>query len=400
MLWEDQFYVDGKSAAEQLKQAVAKADPAYVPILAEKARTEFKLRHVPLLLMRELARNGSMRAADLDAVIKRPDELSEFLSIYWKDGKTPISNQVKKGLASAFTKFNEYQLAKWDKNSSAISLRDVMFLTHAKPKNLAQELLFKKVANNTLETPDTWETQLSSGADKGETFIRLMNEKSLGALAFLRNLRNMLGAGVPESLIRKYASTLDVRNVLPFRYLSAARIVPQLEDMLEEMMFRSLADHKKLKGATLLMVDMSGSMYGTRVAKKSELDRADAACALAILCRELCEHIVIASFADSIKRVPPRRGFALAEAIKSSNHGGTQLGKCLQQVENGKGFDRLIVITDEQSYDTPSSPQCDKAYILNVGSYDNGVNSDKWTTITGFSEAVFDYIQMCENLYD
>lgn len=398
MLWEDQFYVDGKTSAELMKDLVAKADPAFVSILADKARTEFKLRHVPLLLTRELARTGKLKADTLAAVIQRPDEMSEFLSIYWKDGKTPISNQVKKGLAKAFTKFSEYQLAKWDKNSFAISLRDVMFLSHAKPQNAAQAELFKRVANQELKPPDTWETQLSAGADKGQTFERLMAEKKLGALAFLRNLRNMVQAGIDASVIRAYAKTLDVTKVLPFRYIAAARIVPQFEDMLEEMMLRSLEKHEKLPGKTVLLVDVSGSMFGAKVSAKSDLDRFDAAAALAVLCREICEEVEIYSFSNGAVRVAPRRGFALIEAIRDSQpHSGTSTGAAVRSINANTKYDRLIIFTDEQSHDSvPKSKGL--GYVLNVGSYQNGINRADYTTITGFSEAVIDYIQMAEKI--
>jgi hypothetical protein len=43
-----------------------------------------------------------------------------------------------------------------------------MFLVHPKPKDKDQEEVFKKLANNTLESPDTWEVALSAGADKKE----------------------------------------------------------------------------------------------------------------------------------------------------------------------------------------------------------------------------------------
>jgi hypothetical protein len=396
MLWEKQFYVDGTQAADSIKNLVAQCNPEFVKTLAETARTKFKLRHVPLLLARELARKGQLRADDLEKVIQRPDEMAEFLSIYWKDGKTAISNQVKLGLAKAFGKFNEYALAKHDKNSSAISMRDVMFLTHPKPINMVQEALFKRVANKELATPDTWETQLSAGADKKETFVRLMAEGKLGALAFLRNLRNMTESGVPESAIRAYGATVNVDKVLPFRFIAAARIVPQLEDMLEQMMFKSLEKAEKLSGKTVIMVDCSGSMFGAKVSAKSDLDRFDAAAALAVLCREICENVEIWGFSTHAVRVPARRGFALVEAIRGSTSGGTAIGASLQDVDAKTTYDRLIVITDEQSYDTPRAPKCSKGYILNVGSYDNGVNHGAWTTITGFSEAVLDYIRMAE----
>ena len=396
MLWEKQFYLDGVDHANLIRDLVTKVAPEKVAALALKARSQFKLRHIPLLLSRELARVGKLEASVLTSVIQRADEMGEFLSIYWKDGKTALSNQVKKGLAGAFVKFNEYQLAKNDKNSASVSIRDVMFLAHPKPTSAEQESLFKRVANQELKTPDTWETQLSAGADKKETFSRLMDEKKLGALAFLRNLRNMVEAGVPESAIRAYGAALDVSKVLPFRYLAAARIVPQFEDMLEGMMLRSLVNSEKLPGKTILLVDISPSMFGTKVSAKSDLDRYDAAAALAVLCREVCEEVEIYSFSNNTVRVPARRGMVLVEAIKHSQlRVGTLLGKAVRFV-NAVGYDRLIVITDEESQDTVPAPKGDKGYILNVASYKNGVNHAAWTTVTGFSESVIDYIRESE----
>ena len=396
MLWEDQFYLDGKSHAELVRDLVAKAQPEQVADLAEMARSKFKLRHIPLLLARELARNGRLQAKTLTNIVQRPDEMSEFLSIYWQEGKTAVSNQVKRGLAACFNKFNEYQLAKWNKNRAAVKLRDVMFISHPKPQSAEQAELFKRIASDTLETPDTWEVQLSAGADKCETFTRLMQEKKLGALAFLRNLRNMTQAGVAESLIREYGATVDVSKVLPFRFIAAARIVPQFEDMLEQMMFRALADQPKLPGKTVLVIDVSGSMFGAPISQKSDLDRFDAAAALAILCREICEQVEIYSFSHDAVRVAPRRGFALVEAIsKSQNHGGTELGQSMHTINAQTSYDRVIVFTDEQSYDRPQSPR-GRGYLVNVASYQHGVNHSAWNEINGFSEAIVDYIQAFE----
>jgi hypothetical protein len=396
MLWEKQFYLDGKAHAELVRELVAKVDPDKVQALALLARTKFNLRHVPLLLTRELARNGKLEASGLTSVIQRADEMAEFMSLYWQEGKTAVSNQVKKGLAACFNKFNEHQLAKWNKNSAAIKLRDVMFLTHPKPQSENQAELFKRIANNALVTPDTWETKLSAGADKCETFTRLMSDKKLGALAFLRNLRNMRDSGVNTDLIRSYAGSVDVSKILPFRYIAAARIVPEFEDMLESMMFRSLETHDKLPGKTVLVIDVSGSMFGTKISQKSDLDRFDAAAALAMLCREVCEQVEIYSFSGEAVRVAPRRGFALREAISSSQlHGGTLLGNAMRTINANGSYDRCIVFTDEQSYDRPDAPH-GKGYVVNVASYENGVNHSAWTEVNGFSEAVIDYIQALE----
>lgn len=418
MLWEDQFYVDGISSTDVLKKLVAQANPAVTSAIALDARQKHHLRHVPLFLARELARNGNLSASLLNEVIQRPDEMGEFLSIYWNDNaEAPISNQVKKGLAMALGKFNEYQLAKWDKNSAGVSIRDIMFLTHAKPEQ-GREDLYKRIANKELKTPDTWEVALSGGADKKETFTRLMQDNKLGALAFLRNLRNMSNAGVSDSQIREYAKGLNVEKVLPFRYIAAARIMPKFEDMLEDMMFRSLVSVPKLPGRTVLVIDTSGSMTSA-IGGKSELSRLDAAAALAMLAREVCEEVAIyctagcdRSRVHATMQLPPRRGFALAEAITGSairskiGGGGiflVQVMEFLKAQEMGNKVDRVLVFTDEQDCDQGKDPAKavrigKKNYIMNIASYKNGINSAQWETITGFSEACLEYIRLIEQI--
>ena len=77
-----------------------------------------------------MARHSTHRALvgeTLARVIQRADELTEFLAIYWKDGRVPLSGQVKKGLAAAFGKFDAYQLAKYDR-PGPVRLRDALFL--------------------------------------------------------------------------------------------------------------------------------------------------------------------------------------------------------------------------------------------------------------------------------
>lgn len=399
LLWEDQFYLDGEKHAELVQRLVQQVQPEKVAELALRAREQYKLRHVPLLLTRELARVGKLQADTLAQVIQRADEMAEFLSLYWRDGKCALSNQVKRGLATAFNKFNEYQFAKWDKNSAHIKLRDVMFLVHPKPVHPEQEELFKRIANRQLETPLTWETELSAGADKRATFTRLMLNNKLGALAFIRNLRNMAQSGVENSLILEYSRTVDVSRVLPFRFIAAARQVPQFEQMLEHMMFRALQGENQhvLHGKTAMLVDVSGSMFGTPVSKRSDLDRFDAAAALAVLCREVCEQVDVYSFSDNLELVPPRRGFSLVDALRhSQRHSGTRLDLALHSLYKAGEYNRIIVFTDEQVQGSVPNPR-GLGYIVNVAAYQNGISNETWHTVNGFSEAVLQYIQALEN---
>ena len=169
--------------------------------------------------MRELARrkgSGPLVADALERVIQRADELGEFVALYWKEKKQPLSAGSKRGLARAFVKFDAYQLAKYDREA-AVKLRDVLFLCHAKPKDAEQAAVWKKLVDNTIESPDTWEVALSAGKDKRENFERLLREGKLGGLAALRNLRLMLAAGVEPKLIRERIEK-GVKRALPFRF--------------------------------------------------------------------------------------------------------------------------------------------------------------------------------------
>src|SRR6266568_6692640 len=164
LLWESQFYEDGIEIAGRIAELVPKVAVEKVAALAIEAREQMKLRHAPLLLVREMARHATHRALVAETmvrVIQRADELAEFVAIYWKDGRAPLSGQVKKGLAAAFPKFDEYALAKYDREG-VVRLRDVLFLCHAKPRDAAQAAVWKRLVDGELATPDTWEVALSS----------------------------------------------------------------------------------------------------------------------------------------------------------------------------------------------------------------------------------------------
>jgi len=411
LLWESQFYEDGVEIAGRIAELVPKVAAEMVASLAVEAREKMKLRHAPLLLVREMARHATHRkivADTLSTVIQRADELAEFVAIYWKDGRVPLSAQVKKGLAAAFPKFDEYALAKYDRGGP-VKLRDVLFLAHAKPRDQAQAEVWKRLIAGELTAPDTWEVALSSvgasgtlarGADKREAWERLLREQKLGALALLRNLRNLREAGAEESLVLAALASMSTARVLPFRFLAAARYAPQWEEALEQAMLKCVAGQEKLPGKTVVLVDVSGSMTAP-LSQRSEMQRTDAAYGLAVLLREIGEKVAVFSFSDTLAEVPARRGFALRDAIDASQrHNSTQLGKAVSELNEAAlkqkdGYDRLIVITDEQAHDTVPAPK-GKGYVINVASYKNGVGYGKWTQIDGWSESVVEYIRTLE----
>ena len=92
--------------------------------------------------------------------------------------------------------------------------------------------------------------------------------------------------------------------------------------------------------------------------------------------------------------MPSRRGFALRDAVDASqSHSGTYLGKALGEIR--EKYDRIIVITDEQSHDRVPGPRA-RGYMINVASNKCGVGYGPWNHIDGWSEAVVDYIRALE----
>lgn len=400
LLWENTFYESGVDIADRLEALVAKVaknKAEDVAAIAMDARNEYRLRHAPLLLACALTKNaqGRLVGDTVYNVIQRADELTEILAIYWRHGRQPLSAQMKQGLARAWTKFNAYQLAKYNRNG-AVKLRDSLFMCHAKPKDKAQEAVWKSLVDGTLVSPDTWEVNLSAGKDKRATFERLLKEKKLGYLALLRNLRNMREAGVKESLVFK-ALKEGAKNskALPFRFVAAANAVPKWEREIDNAMQIALRGMETLPGKTIVLVDVSGSMTWS-LSAKSDLNRIDAAGALAALVAGIAEDYEVYAFDTSVYEMPSRKGMALIDSIKRKGGGGTYLGKAVARM-NQLHYDRLIVITDEQSHDPVPGPK-GKGYMINVASYQNGVGYGPWVHIDGFSEAVIRFIQEYEKL--
>lgn len=409
LLWENEAYEDGVSIVERIKDLVKQVDSKDVAEIAIKAKNDMRLRHVPLLLVRELFRNKNDRKLAGDTLLKvisRPDDVTEFLSLYWMDNKSePLAKQAKVALGKAFNKFDEYSLAKYNGGNKAIKLVDALRIVHPEPSDL-----LGKLRRGELATPDTWEVELSKGTDKKASWERLLRESKIGGLAMLRNIRNMREAGIDNALIREGIAKINAGKLLPINFVSAAKHNPTFEAEIESKFLDCFNGQEKLSGKTVLIIDTSGSM-GARLSAKSELERTDVAASLAAIAREKCEEVSIYCTAgdDSARKhatmqVPNRRGFALSSYITSSEvrskigGGGIFLVQVMNYVYDiEKTADRIIVLTDEQDCDHDKNPASANAfgvnnYLINIASNKNGIGYDKWTHINGWSDKVIEFI--------
>ncbi|HEY9000466.1 MAG TPA: TROVE domain-containing protein [Mucilaginibacter sp.] len=360
----DSFYEKNEERMSRLRGLIAKCNPAFVGKLAVYARTKMYMRSVPLVLVTELAKLHSgddLVARVTDNVIGRADEITELLACYELMNKRTatkklnrLSKQLQKGLSTAFNRFDEYQFAKYNRDG-AIKLRDALFLVHPKAKDELQQVLFNKIVSNTLETPYTWETELSAlgqlnfDSDEAKALAfrakweELIDSGKLGYMALLRNLRNIQEAGVSYAHFEKVCAVLaDPAQVakakqFPFRYLAAYRElinpvtkVPaqsmlkkltalvqgsnkgytgELLDALEKAVQASAANIKGFDYNTriLLACDVSGSMQ-TPVSAKSKVLLYDVGLMLAMLLQSRCKNVEIGMFGDTWKTIAVPRG--------------------------------------------------------------------------------------------
>lgn len=429
-LFENSFYERGDDLVDRIALLVPKVGLDFLAKLAIRARNEMHNRHMPLLLAVEACKHysGTRALGDLIYnVINRPDEGAELISLFRtrNPGVKCVPNQMKIGIGRALKKFSSYSLSKWKTEKGALSLQDVIFLTHANPKNIKYGKIFANLVNDTYfpeatkasgfevikenqlqdtspvkVIPDTWETNLSAGEDPKETFMRLLNENKLGEMAFIRNLRLMQQHGVPLEFIKEKMAAKKINRILPFRFITAAIHNPALNAELEEWMFRGIQNMPKFNEPTAVVIDSSGSM-DKPISSNSEVTRQIAACALGIMLKELCDNSKIYGFSTDTFQVPNnRRGFSIIDSIKNNvTPASTDLALAIRTVYSTfPEVERIIVITDEQSRTRPIYRNNVKHYIINVGSYTVGLQErQNVTTINGWGSEVLNYIRCLEN---
>ncbi|XP_075239383.1 telomerase protein component 1-like [Convolutriloba macropyga] len=89
-----------------------------------------------------------------------------------------------------------------------------------------------------LAIPETWETQVSARGNKAEVWQELLDHNKLPFMAMLRNLRNLIKAGISEHHHKKVVRKLiDEKTIIrskqfPFRFFSA---FVALDDLIKEL---------------------------------------------------------------------------------------------------------------------------------------------------------------------
>ncbi|RLJ04422.1 MAG: TROVE domain-containing protein [Candidatus Aenigmatarchaeota archaeon] len=434
---EPKFYGNQDNELIKDAHAVAKKDPEFVLKLAAYARNKLNLRTVSIVLLTEASLINECKPFVREytpLIVKRADELAEAVA-YLEHKVGDLGDQrdegsmpsaLKRGLADAFHNFDEYQLAKYDRDNAKVKLRDVMRLTHPKPKDEAQSALFKKVVDRSLETPSTWETIVSGKGSTPEAWKKAM--RVMPYMATLRNLRNLLKQGFDiTGALNRISDPENVRKSkqLPFRFFSAYRQIEGMDsnaqasetlDALEEAMDVSVENLPKLPGTTAIFIDSSGSMTSS-LSSRSSLSYADAAIMLGVIAHRVCEKSLVYMFDSELRSVNlSKRSGVLSNVRKLSDmvHGGATYGHlCFEElIKKNKVVDRIILLSDMQCYTdgmwgseiAPAyreykkqvAPEC-QLYSVDLSGYGTlQVPEQNTALIAGFSEKFLNFVKLWE----
>lgn len=395
----------------RLVSEVAAADPGwmakFVPWLRDGAgmRTASVVTAAEALKALQAAGKPGSRQIVASA-LQRADEPGELLA-YWMSRhgrKLPVA--LNRGIADAVKRlYTEYAFLKYDSREAALRFGDVVELVNPRyhlreygtwrdalwryaiearhgrgnevPESLPMIRASKRLRAEAGENPSvlldgerlreagmTWEDALSlAGPKVGKRELWTALVPLLGYFALVRNLRNIDQAGVPdevtEAAAKRIADPGQVRKsrLFPFRFLAAYNAVPSLRWAypLEKALDASLSNVPALKGRTLVLVDRSGSMFGT-VSEKSGLNRADSAALFGSALAVRAEHADLVEFGTSSRMVlstDAAKAYGRTEALlkmvqRFGNLGGTNTADAVRRWY--KGHDRVVIVTDEQAW--------------------------------------------------
>ena len=271
---------------------------------------------------------------------------------------------------------------------------------------------------------------------------RMRIKKVNSYMAILRNLRNMLEAGISRDHILKVAAAISdpeaVRRSkqLPFRFLSSLRAMEEMKgqadvsDMGELMTAVELASNEActnipvLPGTTVIFADMSGSM-NSPVSAKSSVSCRDAASVLCGIVAKVAEHPYVVAFGTDVAPVKVARTDTVLgiskKALASNTKGFNTNGhRCVEwMIANKLVPDRVIFLSDMQMWNDGSSNDLGKnladvwdsylksasgakntwVHCIHMNGYgDNAIRGDRINLVSGFSEKVFTMIAQTEGI--
>lgn len=452
-LVSDNYYTKAEDTLNELRDVLSRlsnSDPEFVLKTAAFARKEMNMRSFPQVILAEASHDPKLKKfvrKYADLIMSRADEPADVLAYYMDTFGKPLPNSLKRAIARRLEKFTPYQLAKYQRSKSAVSMADVIKLTHPRLDEIGKQIL-----EGTAKA-DTWESKLSAtgGEGKAEAWAEMVPQ--MGYMALLRNLCNFVKESVDRDTMRTVCTRLtDEKEVanskqFPFRFYAAYRelekldgrgndsgyylrsyssgnnlssyqkgLVNDLLEALERAMDLSIKN-VTIEGDTLFLVDSSGSMHA-HLSDKSSMMYVDVSLLLGIAGVRRSDSSELWTFDSDFTKRRVRRSTSVLDQmtnLRKELHGGaTILAKPLGElVRTKQKFDNVVVLTDMQVYGTDAGYYADgsgaeanwakysklfpdsKLYLINLSSYNKGTaikRSGNVTWVSGWTEKVLGLI--------
>lgn len=438
----------------ELVEKVAKTDPAFVAKLAIFARDEFNMRSSTHVLLGELAkvhRGDNLVGRAIYKAAIRPDDLVEIMAYVGK----PVRSQVKRGVARALTKFDSYQLAKYRGTNHTMKLVDIVNLVRPKHTDAIGKLVHDKLRNT-----DTWESKVSAAKGDTKKVTQawhdLFDTNRASYMAVLKNLRNIAETNDNE-LIKKAADFISdpvrvkTSRQFPFRFLSAYEALSGLRDKkrstitfendtdgaallkkaVEKALNVSIENLPIYDGKTVILADNSGSMRGdyggsSAVSAHSSRTTANIANLFASLYWMRANNTYVGVFGDRLLTPEMNRKKGVFENYKAVDEKARDVGFATEQglftffedaLRDKVKIDRVFIFSDMQigknswygkSYEQTSgnfnqlfkqykafNPDV-KVYSIDLRGYGTTVFSDGIYEFSGFSDKLFEIVELAE----
>ena len=242
------------------------------------------------------------RKAETGGIVHRLDDMLEIAAAYFhfNPGK-PLPGAIKKGFRNALEHADTYELAKYQGKGKTISLVDIVNLVHPRPDddmiNVFEKLMSGKLTQfNTVEDKNTTsgqevaakvksgeitkaEAEVQVKQAKKENFAELISTRKIGYFALIRNLRNILKAGINDETSKDIVDLLTDKKLIKQSLIFPHQIDIAVEIMVAEgvkvpfNILKAVNTAYELAipnlaelfpdGRTAVVVDTSGSMYGS-----------------------------------------------------------------------------------------------------------------------------------------
>lgn len=392
------------------------------------------------------------RKENRGGVIYRLDDMLEIVAYYFlRNPGKPLPNSIKRGFKRALESADTYELAKYQGGGKTISMVDVVNLVHPHPAEKMQDT-FKKLMKGELKQFNTAEDKnTKSGQEvaekvkagkitkeqaevelkeaKADNWKQLIEDGTLGYLALLRNLRNIVTTASDETFTAALNMLTDEKRVrkslvfphqidIAFEVLLNEGGIPMTRrarlltavDKAYELAVPNLTDLFTY-GRTAVVIDTSGSMT-TQVSMNKARINSRAVDKAALIGATLAKGIGadmyhFSSGCEQLNYNPVDSVNTIKNMVVNRAYGGGTEFNTIFKTLNGK-YDRVFVISDMQGCDSILRNSIYQSYIKSHGQpYVYSIDlcgygdtmfkqSDKLINLYGYSSDIYEMVKSAE----